>query len=178
LDQDIHDAIRRTPLWHENSDILQSFDGVSPKVSAALIADLPELGTLPGTKASALAGLAPMNRDSGLYRGKRQIQGGRPAVAALSASRHNPVIRAFYQRLRQAGKPPKVALTACMRKILVILNAMLKNLLSGTPSCLKQLDKKDSGSHDLGPDEYFTAIPRQPTYLHICTLPLKPLKIQ
>lgn len=133
LDQDIQDAIRRTPLWHEKAAILQSFGGVGPKVSASLIADLPELGSLPGTKASALAGLAPMNRDSGLYRGKRKIQGGRPAVrqalymAALSAARHNPVIRAFYQRLRQAGKPPKVALTACMRKILVILNAMLKN---------------------------------------------------
>jgi transposase len=133
LDQDIHDAIRRTPLWHEKAEILQSFGGVGPKVSACLIADMPELGSLPGTKASALAGLAPMNRDSGLYRGKRKTQGGRPAVrqalymAALTAARHNPAIRPFYQRLRQAGKPPKVALTACMRKILVILNAMLKN---------------------------------------------------
>jgi transposase len=133
LDQDIHDAIRRTPLWHEKAEILQSFGGVGPKVSASLIADMPELGSLSGTKASALAGLAPMNRDSGLYRGQRKTQGGRPAVrqalymAALTAARHNPVIRPFYQRLRQAGKPPKVALTACMRKILVILNAMLKN---------------------------------------------------
>jgi transposase len=133
LDREIHDSIRRTPLWHENSEILQSVTGIGPKVSASLIADMPELGTLPRTKASALAGLAPMNRDSGQYRGKRMIQGGRPAVrqalymAALVASRHNPVIRDFYQRLRLAGKPPKVALTACMRKLLVILNAMLKN---------------------------------------------------
>jgi transposase len=133
LDREIHDSIRRTPLWHENSEILQSCTGIGPKVSASLIADLPELGTLPGTKASSLAGLAPMNRDSGQYRGQRKIQGGRPAVrralymAALVASRHNPVIREFYQRLRLAGKPPKVALTACMRKLLVILNAMLKN---------------------------------------------------
>jgi transposase len=133
LDREIHDAIRRTPLWHEKSAILQSVNGVGPKVSASLIADMPELGTLPGTKATALAGLAPMNRDSGQYRGKRMIQGGRPAVrqalymAALVASRHNPVIREFYQRLRLAGKPAKVALTACMRKLLVILNAMLKN---------------------------------------------------
>jgi transposase len=133
LDREIHYSIRRSPLWHENSNILQSFTGVGPKVSASLIADMPELGTLPGTKASALAGLAPMNRDSGQYRGQRKIQGGRPAVrqalymAALVASRHNPVIRAFYQRLRLAGKPAKVALTACMRKLLVILNAMLKN---------------------------------------------------
>lgn len=133
LDREIHDSIRRTPLWHENSEILQSFTGVGPKVSASLIADMPELGTLTRGKASALAGLAPMNRDSGQFRGKRMIQGGRPAVrqalymAALVASRHNPVIRAFYQRLRLAGKPAKVALTACMRKLLVILNAMLKN---------------------------------------------------
>jgi transposase len=133
LDREIHDAIRRTPLWHESSDILKSVIGVGPKVSASLIAEMPELGTLPGPKASALAGLAPMNRDSGQYRGQRKIQGGRPAVrqalymAALVASRHNPVIREFYQRLRLAGKPPKVALTACMRKFLVILNAMLKN---------------------------------------------------
>jgi len=133
LDRDIQDSIRRTPLWHEKADILQSFLGVGPKVSACLVADMPELGTLPKNKASALAGRAPMNRDSGHYRGQRKIQGGRPAVrqalymAALVASRRNPVIREFYQRLRQAGKPAKVALTACMRKILVILNAMLKN---------------------------------------------------
>lgn len=139
LDREIHDSIRRTPLWHENSNILQSFTGVGPKVSASLIADMPELGTLPGPKASALAGLAPMNRDSGQYRGQRKIQGGRPAVrqalymAALVASRHNPVIRAFYQRLRLAGKPAKVALTACMRKLLVILNAMLKNRTHWNP---------------------------------------------
>jgi transposase len=133
LDREIHDAIRRSPLWHENSEILQSFDGIGPKVSASLIANMPELGTLSRTKASALAGLAPMNRDSGQYRGQRKIQGGRAAVrqalymAALVASQHNPVIKAFYQRLRLAGKPAKLALTACMHKILVILNAMLKN---------------------------------------------------
>lgn len=133
LDREIHDSIRRTPLWHETSELLQSVTGIGPKVSASLIADMPELGTLPRAQASALGGLAPMNRDSGHYRGKRMIQGGRPAVrqalymAALVASRHNPVIRDFYQRLRLAGKPPKVALTACMRKLLVILNAMLKN---------------------------------------------------
>lgn len=133
VDREIHDAIRRTPLWHEDSEILQSFEGIGPKVSASLIANMPELGMLPRTKATALAGLAPMNRDSGQYRGQRKIQGGRPAVrqalymAALVASQHNPVIREFYQRLRLAGKPAKLALTACMHKILVILNAMLKN---------------------------------------------------
>lgn len=139
LDREIHEAIRRTPLWHEKSEILQSFNGVGPKVSASLIADLSELGTARRTQISALAGLAPMNRDSGQWRGKRTIQGGRPAVrqalymAALVASRHNPLIREFYQRLRQAGKPAKVALTACMRKILVILNAMLKNRTCWNP---------------------------------------------
>jgi transposase len=139
LDREIHDSIRRTPLWHENSEILQSLTGIGPKVSASLIADMPELGTLTRGKASALAGLAPMNRDSGQFRGRRMIQGGRPAVrqalymAALVASRHNPVIRAFYQRLRLAGKPAKVALTACMRKLLVILNAMLKNRTHWNP---------------------------------------------
>ena len=139
LDREIHDSIRRTPLWQENSEILQSVTGIGPKVSASLIADLPELGALHRTKASALAGLAPMNRDSGQYRGQRKIQGGRPAVrgalymAALVASRYNPVIREFYQRLRLAGKPPKVALTACMRKLLVILNAMLKNRTHWNP---------------------------------------------
>lgn len=133
LDRDIHDSIRRSPLWLENAKILQSVAGIGPKVSASLIADMPELGHIPRNKASALAGLAPMNQDSGKYRGKRMIKGGRPAVrrslymAALVASRHNPVIKEFYQRLRSAGKPAKVALTACMRKLLVILNAMLKN---------------------------------------------------
>jgi transposase len=133
LDRDIHDLIRKSPLWLENTEIIQSVTGFGPKISASLIADMPELGTLPRPQASALAGLAPMNQDSGQYRGKRMIKGGRPSVrkalymAALVASRHNPVIKEFYQRLRQAGKPPKVALTACMRKLLVILNAMLKN---------------------------------------------------
>jgi transposase len=139
LDRQIHDAIRRSPLWHENSEILQSVKGIGPVVSAALIADLPELGRLPAPKIAALAGLAPMNRDSGQYRGQRKIQGGRPAVrralymAALVASQHNPVIKEFYQRLLQAGKLPKVALTACMRKLLVILNAMLKNRTHWNP---------------------------------------------
>jgi transposase len=133
LDREIQDFIRRTPLWHEKAEILREVKGIGPKLSASLIANLPELGTLPGPQISALAGVAPMNRDSGQWRGKRTIQGGRPAVrqalymAALVASRHNPVIHEFYQRLRAAGKPAKVALTACMRKLLIILNAMLKN---------------------------------------------------
>jgi len=133
LDREIHDFIRRTPLWHHKAAILQEVIGIGPVVSSELIGHLPELGVISHKKVTALVGLAPMNRDSGQYRGKRMIQGGRPAVrralymAALVASRHNPVIRDFYQRLRLAGKPAKVALTACMRKLLVILNAMLKN---------------------------------------------------
>ncbi len=133
LDREIHDFIRRTPLWHDKAAIIQEVTGIGPVVSSELIGHLPELGVISHKKVTALVGLAPMNRDSGRYRGKRMIQGGRPAVrralymAALVASRHNPVIRDFYQRLRLAGKPAKVALTACMRKLLVILNAMLKN---------------------------------------------------
>jgi len=133
LDRDIQDFIRRSPLWHEKAAILQKVIGIGPVVSSELLAHLPELGFIDRKKVAALVGVAPMNRDSGQWRGQRHIQGGRPAVrralymAALVASRFNPVIRDFYQRLRQAGKPPKVALTACMRKLLVILNAMLKN---------------------------------------------------
>jgi transposase len=133
LDRDTQDFIRRTPLWHDKAAKLKEVTGIGPVVSSELIAHLPELGTISHKKIAALAGVAPMNRDSGQWRGQRRIQGGRPAVrralymAALVASRHNPVIRAFYQRLRLAGKPAKVALTACMRKLLVILNAMLKH---------------------------------------------------
>jgi transposase len=133
LDRELQDFIRRTPLWHDQADLLQSVPGIGPIASASLLAHLPELGTLQSRQIAALAGVAPMNRDSGHWRGQRHVQGGRPAVrsalymAALVASRHNPVIHSFYQRLRAAGKPAKLALTACMRKLLVILNAMLKN---------------------------------------------------
>jgi transposase len=133
LDREIRDFIRRSPLWHEKVTILQVVAGIGPVVSSSLIALLPELDLLDRKKISALVGVAPMNRDSGQWRGQRRIQGGRPAVrrvlymAALVVTRYNPVIRDFYQRLRQAGKAPKVALTACVRKLLVILNVMPKN---------------------------------------------------
>jgi transposase len=133
LDREIQDFIQRSSLWHDQGDIIRSVPGIGPVACSSLLAYLPELGALKRQPVSALAGVAPMNRDSGHYRGKRMIQGGRPAVrqalymAALVASRHNPVIRAFYQRLLSAGKPKKLALIACMRKLLVILNAMLKN---------------------------------------------------
>jgi transposase len=111
---------------------LTAVKGVGPNSATALLAALPELGSLSKNQAASLAGLAPFNRDSGLFRGQRHIHGGRlPArsalyMAALVASRHNPVIATFYRRLRSAGKPPKLALTACMRKLLIHLNSLLK----------------------------------------------------
>ena len=125
--------MRHSPLWREKEDLLTSVKGIGKVTMMTLVADLPELGTLSRQQIAALAGVAPINRDSGAYRGQRRVWGGRAPVraalymAALVASRHNPVIRAFYQRLVAAGKPKKVALVACMRKLLTILNAMLKH---------------------------------------------------
>ena len=133
LDSQIDQAIRQSPLWREREQLLRSAKGVGPVVARTLLIELPELGTLNRKQISALVGVAPLNRDSGTLRGHRTIWGGRAHVraalymAALVAVRHNPVIRTFYERLRQAGKPAKVALTACMRKLLTILNAMLKH---------------------------------------------------
>jgi len=132
LDKDLFEAIRQSPLWREKDDLLQSVPGIGPRVSAVLLAGIPELGQLNRRQAAALVGVAPFNRDSGTLRGRRTIWGGRAAVrsslymAALVATRHNSVIREFYQRLRTAGKRAKVALVACMRKLLSILNAILK----------------------------------------------------
>jgi transposase len=133
ISKDIRRTIRKTPLWRNKDDILQSFKGIGPASSATLLADLPELGSLEGKKIAALVGVAPFNCDSGRYRGRRRVWGGRSQVrrtlymATLSATRSNPTIKSFYQRLREAGKSHKVAMTACMRKILVILNAMIKS---------------------------------------------------
>jgi transposase len=133
VNDNIDDLIKQCPIWSQKEKILTSVLGVGPVVSTTLLCSLPELGSLSARKLSALVGVAPFNRDSGQYRGRRACWGGRAHVraalymAALTASRCNPVIRAFYQRLRNAGKPAKVALVACMRKILVLLNAMLKN---------------------------------------------------
>ena len=132
VDNDLDRMIRRSPVWKAKEDLLRGFKGVGPTVARTLTAELPELGTLNRKQIAALAGLAPFSRDSGTRRGHRCIFGGRAAVrsalymGALSAIRYNPVIRARYERLIQAGKPPKVALTACMRKMLTILNAMLR----------------------------------------------------
>jgi len=133
---DIDGQIRQSPLWRDRVELMTSVKGVGAVTAATLLADLPELGSLDRRKISALGGVCPYNRDSGSWRGKRMIWGGRGTVraalymAALVASRHNPVIKAFYQRLLAAGKPKKVALTACMRKLLTILNAILR---SGRP---------------------------------------------
>jgi transposase len=133
LDDELRQFIDQNPTWHATDDLLQSAPGVGPVTAMTLVAELPELGQLDRQEIAALVGVAPMNRDSGKKRGKRRTQGGRAHVrnvlymAALSASRFNPVIHTFYERLLQRGKEHKVALTACMRKLLVILNAMVKN---------------------------------------------------
>ena len=133
LNNGLGDSLRTSPLWRERDNLLQSVPGVGPVLSLTILAAMPELGTLGRRQAASLIGVAPLNRDSGTLRGKRRVWGGRAQVraalymATLVATRFNPVIRAFYQRLCAAGKPKKVALTACMRKLLIILNAMIKN---------------------------------------------------
>jgi len=133
LDQEIAQHVESSPIWRAREDLLKSVPGVGPGLARTLIAELPELGRLGRRKIAALVGVAPFNRDSGTMRGKRTIWGGRPAVravlymAAVSATRCNPAIATLYKRLRSAGKPAKVALTACMRKLLTILNAILRD---------------------------------------------------
>jgi transposase len=131
-DHDIGGMLRECGIWRDKVELLESVPGIARVTSLRLVTTLPELGTLNRRQISALAGVAPFNQDSGQWRGKRRIYGGRAAartalyMAALVGSRHNPVLRAFYQRLRAAGKPAKVALTACMRKLLTIINTMLR----------------------------------------------------
>ena len=132
LDSELGQAIQSSDVWRARDDLLQSAPGVGPVLSITLLAHLPELGSLSRKEIAALVGVAPLNRDSGTLRGRRTVWGGRPQVravlymGALVATRRNPIIQAFYQRLLAAGKPKKVALTACMRKLLTILNAMLR----------------------------------------------------
>jgi transposase len=132
LDKDLTRTIRDSPMWREQDDVLRSVPGVGPVLVSTLFAHLPELGTLTRKQIAALVGVAPFSRDSGTLRGRRMIWGGRAPVraalymATLVATRFNPVIKAFYQRLCGVGKAKKLALTACMRKLLVILNAMTK----------------------------------------------------
>jgi transposase len=132
VDRDLDAAVKASPVWRAKEDLLRSVPGIGRVVSRTLIANLPELGHLDRKQIAALVGVAPLARDSGTLRGRRLVWGGRAPVravlymGALVASRRNPVIRAFYLRLVAAGKPKKVALTACMRKLLTIVNAMMR----------------------------------------------------
>ena len=132
LDNDLGEIIRNSPIWREKDNLLRSVPGVGDTLSRTLLAALPELGRANRRQITKLVGLAPLNRDSGRMRGRRMIWGGRSSVraalymATLSATRHNPVIASLYQRLLDAGKDKKLALTACMRKLLTILNVILK----------------------------------------------------
>lgn len=133
INQELDRAIEQSPIWKENEDLLRSAKGIGPVTSRTLLAELPELGTLDRKQIAALVGVAPFNRDSGSLKGRRSIWGGRAPVrgalymATLVATRRNPVIRDFYNRLIAKGKLFKVALVACMRKLLTILNSMIKH---------------------------------------------------
>src|SRR5439155_2001216 len=132
LDRDLAGAVTASDAWRQRDDLLRSVKGVGPVLSSTLLVEVPELGTLGRKQIAALIGVAPLNRDSGTLRGRRTVWGGRAPVraalymAALVAARFNPTLRAFYRRLLAAGKPKKVALTACMHKLLLILNAMAR----------------------------------------------------
>jgi transposase len=143
LDRELHDRLRASPLWRDKDDLLRSVPGVGPVLSLTLLADVPELGKVNHRQLAALVGVAPFNVDSGKSSGQRHIWGGRAAVRAVlymatcTAVRHNPVLRALYQRLVASGKRKKVALVACMRKLLTICNAIVA---SGTPWRYQPLD--------------------------------------
>ncbi|MDK1082174.1 MAG: transposase, partial [Anaerolineae bacterium] len=134
------EVIENSPLFQKKDAVIQSFKGLGKVTSHALLAEIPELGKLNRKQIAALAGLAPMNKDSGKKKGERSIQGGRHRartllyMPTLSAIRSNPFIREFYTRLLEQGKPKKVAVTACMRKVLVILNSMVRNMEPWQPN--------------------------------------------
>ncbi len=133
IDTDLSKRLRESPVWRETEELLRSVPGVGPTLTFTLVAEMPELGTLTRRQIAALVGVAPLARDSGQMRATRTCWGGRANVRAalymptLTAVRYNPVLRAFHDRLVEAGKPKKVVLTACMRKLLTILNAMVKH---------------------------------------------------
>jgi len=133
VDTDIDDAVRGSPAWRDKEDLLSSVPGIGPTIARTLIAELPELGTLDRKRIAALAGLAPFTRQSGQWRGKSFIGGGRTTVrtalfmGAMVAKKHNPTLKAFFDRLVAAGKPKMVALIAVARKLLTILNAILRD---------------------------------------------------
>ncbi|MBA2686868.1 MAG: IS110 family transposase [Gemmatimonadaceae bacterium] len=132
LDADLDDTLKASPVWKEQDDLLQSVPGIGKQTARTLLGILPELGTVSAAEIARLAGLAPINRDSGKMRGKRRIGGGRPRIravlymATLAATRYNPVVKGWYERLLAAHKVKRVAIVACMRKLLVVLNAMVK----------------------------------------------------
>jgi transposase len=140
LNGELDHALRSSPLWQEREELLRSVPGGGPILALTLLAELPERGSLTHKQVAALVGVAPLNRDSGSSRGKRVIWGGRARVrsalymSSVSAVRYNPVLRAFWIRLRAQGKPPKVALVACMQKLLTILNAMLRRQTPWQPA--------------------------------------------
>ena len=139
LDDDLDTTLRASPVWREHEALLRSVPGIGSVCTRTLLLELPELGALSRQRLAALVGVAPFNRDSGTLRGSRTVWGGRAHVratlymSALVAVRYNPVLKAFYERLRTAGKAAKVALTACMRKLLTILNAMVKHHTTWQP---------------------------------------------
>jgi transposase len=140
VDKEVDDSVRGTPLWRQKEDLLRSVPGVGPTIARTMLAELPELGTLNRKEAAALAGLAPFTRQSGQWRGKSFIGGGRPEVramlylGAMTAIRCNPALRDFYQRLKKAGKPGNVALVAVARKLVTILNAILRDQKPWVPA--------------------------------------------
>ncbi len=139
IEQKIEKLQKNNRIWHKKADVLQSVPGVGPVTCATILGDLPELGSLSHKQISALVGVAPFNRDSGRWKGQRVVWGGRKQVrsvlymSTISAINCNEVIRQFYERLIATGKPYKVAVVACMRKLLVILNAMIKHLMPWQP---------------------------------------------
>jgi transposase len=141
-DTGLRGMVEGSPVWRERDELLQSVPGIGPVVARTLLAELPELGRMDRRAIAKLVGVAPLNRDSGTWRGRRTIHGGRPRVravvymAALVATRCNAVIKVFYQRLLAAGKPKKLALVARMRKLLTMLNTMLRNGQGWTPPIL------------------------------------------
>ena len=146
VDGDIERLIKESPIWREKDNLLQDVPGVGPVLSCTLLAFLPELGTLNRKEIAALVGVAPLNRESGTLRGRRTVWGGRAYVravlymATVAALRCNPAIRKFYKRLCEAGKPKKVAITACMRKLLTILNAISNSRKPWNENMLLALD--------------------------------------
>ena len=150
IEKDLGGMIRKSPVWQVRDELLRTVKGVGPVLSQSLLSDLPELGSLNRKKIAALVGVAPLNRDSGKFRGRRMVLGGRSQIrsvlymATVAAIRSNPVISTFHERLVKAGKAPKVAITACMRKLLTILNAMMKNQTPWRPLTKNVLDMEHS----------------------------------